>query len=178
MSEHPNPRQDETKDLSNKVAQVQHTWLASYAYLHARRKHSNQQLEILKGTLMYKRILSGLVLFGAITVLLAACAIVDTSTMSTGPTVHMGGATFLQSSITIHKGDMLNLVDDSASPHIVVNGSWVGSTQKPAKESGAPTVNLSFNGNDSGAAGPFTTAGTFHLYCTIHQAMNLTVVVQ
>jgi len=90
----------------------------------------------------------------------------------------MGGATFLQSSITIHKGDMLNVVDDSASPHVIINGSSAGSIQKPAKESEAPTVNLSFKGNDSGAAGPFTTADTFHLYCTIHQAMNLTVVVQ
>src|SRR2546421_1168059 len=105
-------------------------------------KTTTNTLEILKGTLMYKRILSGLVVFGAITVLLAACAIVDTSTAPTGPTAHMGGSTFLQSSITIHKGDMLNLVDDAGSPHIIVNGSWVGGSQKPGKESGAPTVNL------------------------------------
>jgi plastocyanin len=26
--------------------------------------------------------------------------------------------------------------------------------------------------------GPFTTAGVFHLYCTIHQGMSLTIVVQ
>jgi hypothetical protein len=26
--------------------------------------------------------------------------------------------------------------------------------------------------------GPFTTAGIFHIYCTIHQGMNLTIVVQ
>ena len=26
--------------------------------------------------------------------------------------------------------------------------------------------------------GPFNTAGTFHLYCTVHQGMNLTVIVQ
>lgn len=26
--------------------------------------------------------------------------------------------------------------------------------------------------------GPFATAGVFHLYCTIHQGMNLTIVVQ
>ena len=127
---------------------------------------------------MYKRILFGLVLFGTITVLLAACAIVDTSTTATGPSVHMSGTNFLQSSITIHKGDMLNLVDDAASTHIITNGSWVGSSQKPAKESGAPSVNQTYNGNDSAAVGPFTTAGTFHLYCTVHPGMNLTVVVQ
>ena len=26
--------------------------------------------------------------------------------------------------------------------------------------------------------GPFTTAGIFHIYCTIHRGMNLTIVVQ
>jgi len=127
---------------------------------------------------MYKKILFGLVLFGTISFLLAACAIVDTSTMASGPAAHMTGTTFTQSSITIHKGDMLNLVDDAAATHIITNGSWVGSTQKPAKESGAPSVNQTFNGSDSASVGPFTTAGTFHLYCTVHPGMNLTVIVQ
>ena len=140
-------------------------------------ENTNTQ-EILKGTSMYKRILFGLVLFGTITVLLAACAIVDTSTVASGPTVHMSATNFTQSSITIHKSDMLNLVDDAASTHIVTNGSWVGGSQKPAKESGAPSVNVTFNGSDSSAIGPFTTAGTFHLYCTVHPGMNLTVIVQ
>jgi plastocyanin len=134
--------------------------------------------EILKGTLMYKKILFILVLLGAITVLLAACAIVDTSTTSSGPTVHMAASSFIQTSITLHKGDSLNLVDDASAPHQINNGTWVNSVAKPATESGAPTVNVKFNGSDSGSAGPFTTAGTFHLYCTIHQGMNLTVIVQ
>ncbi len=126
---------------------------------------------------MYKRISIGLALFGLLTVLLAACAIVDTSA-NTGPTVQMGGSTFTQTSITIHKGDMLNLVDTAPSPHTILNGSWVNGAAKPATEYGAPTVNVSFNGNDSGAIGPFNSAGTFHLYCSIHQNMNLTVTVQ
>jgi plastocyanin len=28
------------------------------------------------------------------------------------------------------------------------------------------------------AVGPFNTAGTFHLYCSVHLNMNLTVIVQ
>jgi plastocyanin len=127
---------------------------------------------------MYKRLFLGLTVTGLLTILLAACAIVDTSTTSSGPTVHMGGAQFLQQSITIHKGDTLNLVDDVGSPHIVVNGSWVGGTPKTTNENGAPTANLKFNGNDSGSIGPFSTAGTFNYYCTIHQGMNLKVTVQ
>ena len=127
---------------------------------------------------MYKRIVGGLVIFGILATLLSACAIVDTANTASYPTVHMGGSTFIQTSITIHKGDMLNLVDDAASTHIIVNGSWQGNTQKPATENGAPTVNKTYNGNDSGTVGPFTSAGTFHLYCTVHPGMNLTVTVQ
>lgn len=127
---------------------------------------------------MYKKLFIAFTLFTTMTLLLAACAIVDTSTLSTGPTVHMSGGNFVQNSVTLHKGDKLNLVDDAASSHIIVNGSWINGTAKPSTESGAPTINATFNGNDSGAVGPFTTAGTFHLYCTIHQNMNLTVIVQ
>nr|HET6903461.1 plastocyanin/azurin family copper-binding protein [Ktedonobacteraceae bacterium] len=127
---------------------------------------------------MYKKLFIALTVFATMTVLLAACAIVDTSTLSTGPTVHMSGANFVQSSVTLKKGDKLNLVDDAASPHVIVNGSWINGTAKPSVESGAPTVNASFNGNDSGSIGPFTTSGTFHVYCTIHQNMNLKIIVQ
>lgn len=127
---------------------------------------------------MYKKMLSGLALFATLTVLLAACAIVDTANMASGPEAHMGGSSFIQPSITLKKGDMLNLVDDSSALHIIVNGTWVGTTAKPATESGAPTVNKTFNGNDSAAVGPFNTAGTFHLYCSVHPGMNLTVIVQ
>lgn len=126
---------------------------------------------------MHKKMLIGLVLFGLLTVLLSACGIKDLSAAS-GPSVHMNGTDFVQTSVTIHKGDMLNLIDDAASTHIIVNGSWINGTAKPAVEAGAPTVNQQYNGNDSAPIGPFNTAGTFHLYCTIHQNMNLTVLVQ
>src|SRR5437667_10963374 len=107
--------------------------------------------EMSKGNLMYKRIFFGLTLFATITVLLTACAIVDTSTMSTGPAVHMGGSTIIQRSITINKGDMLKLVNDSSAQHIIVNDTWQGTTPKPGAEPGAPTVNKTNNGNDSDA---------------------------
>ncbi len=126
---------------------------------------------------MHKKMLIGLVLFGLLTALLSACGIKDLGAAS-GPSVHMNGTDFVQTSVTIHKGDMLNLIDDAASTHIIVNGSWINSTAKPAVEPGAPTVNQQYNGNDSAPIGPFNTAGAFHLYCTIHQNMNLTVIVQ
>jgi len=126
---------------------------------------------------MHKKILIGLALFSLITVSLAACGIKDLSNAS-GPSVHMNGTNFVQSSITIHKGDMLNLVDDASSTHIITNGSWVNGVAKPMVEPGAPSINQQYIGNDSSPVGPFNTAGTFHLYCTIHQNMNLTVIVQ
>jgi len=126
---------------------------------------------------MHKKMLIGLALFSLLTLSLAACGIKDVSNGS-GPSVHMGGTDFVQKSVTIHKGDMLNLINDAASTHIIVNGSWVNGTAKPAVEPGAPTVNQQYIGNDSAPIGPFNTAGTFQLYCTIHQNMNLTVIVQ
>jgi len=126
---------------------------------------------------MHKKLICGLVIVGLLTVFVSACGIRDVSTSSL-PTVHMGGATFLQTSITINKGDMLNLVDDVASTHIIANGTWGNGVAMPHVESGAPIINQTFAGNDSAAVGPFNTAGTFMLYCTIHTNMNLTVVVQ
>ncbi|MEO8971118.1 MAG: hypothetical protein ABI406_05885 [Ktedonobacteraceae bacterium] len=96
---------------------------------------------------------------------------------SNGATVKMGLTTFDQSSVTISKGSMLTLVDTQSVIHIIQNGSWANGTPKPAKETGAPTVSQNFSGNDTHTVGPFNTAGTFHLYCTIHQGMNLTVII-
>lgn len=128
---------------------------------------------------MYKKMLFGIVLFGLFSVLFAACAIVDTANLNANvPTADMGNASFIQSSVNIKKGDMLNLVDQSSSPHIITNGSWVNGVAKPSKESGAPSINQQFTGSDSATVGPFTNAGTFHLYCTIHANMNLTVIVK
>ena len=126
---------------------------------------------------MYKKILVGLVLLGILTTTIAACGIYDVSNVPTGPTVHMGAANFLQPSITISKGQSLTLIDDSSAQHIIKNGTWNGNTPSTLSEPGAPTVNVTFNGNDNSAIGPFNTSGSFKLYCTIHPGMNLTVTV-
>lgn len=92
--------------------------------------------------------------------------------------VHLGLTSFVQPSVTVSKGSMLMLIDDVQVPHIIMNGTWDASgNQHLSKEAGAPTVNANLNSN-SVSIGPFNTAGTFHLLCTIHQGMNLTVVVQ
>jgi plastocyanin len=124
-------------------------------------------------------LVAGMVI-GAIFIGAIAQETVATGTTYTNgvPTVHMGAGSFLQSSVTIPKGSKLLLVDDVAALHILVNGSWQNGVPKPANEPGAPTVNnLQVNGN-SVEIGPFATAGTYHIFCTVHQGMNLTVIVQ
>jgi plastocyanin len=93
------------------------------------------------------------------------------------PTVHLTSTNFAVSSITIPKGSMLKLVDDVDVVHILKNGSWVNGNQVPKKEAGAPTVNVTFNGNDTHEIGPFNTPGTYHIFCTVHPNMNLTITV-
>jgi len=97
---------------------------------------------------------------------------------SGGTEVHLGDTNFVKNTVTISKGGSLLMIDDSSIPHIIQNGSWNNGTPQPAKEAGAPTVQVQFQGNDRHTVGPFTTAGTYHLYCTIHPGMNLTVTVQ
>ncbi|GAC1391674.1 MAG: hypothetical protein NVS4B11_09280 [Ktedonobacteraceae bacterium] len=125
---------------------------------------------------MYKKIFVGMIAFALMTVLFAACTIVDASTLNTGPQAHMGNAAFKEASIAIKKGQKLTLVDDVAVQHIITNGTWNGSAQAPKLEPGAPKVNANITGG-SMAVGPFTQAGTFNLYCTIHGGMQIKVVV-
>ena len=124
---------------------------------------------------MYKKVLVGFLVCSILTTMLAACAIYDEASLPQGPQVHMAGASFLVPSVNVPKGQMLTLVDDAAAQHIIKNGTWNGNTQQPKTETGAPTVDVTLNGNDSATIGPFNTAGTFQLYCTIHPGMNLTV---
>ena len=123
-----------------------------------------------------KKFIIGFVVLSLITALLVACGGPGGGGGSTD--VHMNNTNFAQPSVTISKGSSLNLVDDATVVHIVQNGSWDNGTPKPAAEPGAPTVNVQFQGGDSHMVGPFNTAGTYHLYCTIHAGMNLTVIVQ
>ncbi len=94
------------------------------------------------------------------------------------PTVHMSPTAFVQNVVLVPKGSKLLLVDDGNYDHVLQNGFWQGTTPHNQGEPGAPTVqNRDINGG-SFEIGPFTTAGIYHLYCSIHVGMNLTIVVQ
>jgi len=125
---------------------------------------------------MFKNLFAALGLICIIIVLLAACG----SGSNGSNSVYMSGSRFLRSSITIKKGESITLVnDDLVGSHVVANGTWVNNTARPVMEAGAPSAdNVNIGGNSSITIGPFTTAGTFQLYCTVHAGMNLTIVVQ
>lgn len=129
---------------------------------------------------MVKRLLA----FLALGCLLAALGACGTGGAPAHPApeaeVHMNSANFFQAEITIQKGQSVTLInDDLLTPHIIANGTWENGTAKPARESHVPEVNnIQINRNAQATIGPFTTAGTFQFYCTIHPGMNLTVTVQ
>lgn len=125
---------------------------------------------------MLKKMLALLILSCLTILLLTGCG----GSAATGPNpVHMSATQFTQSSITIKKGESITLINDNAFvSHTIANGTWVNSTAQTGQESGAPAINnVQIGGGSSTTIGPFPTAGTFHLYCTVHVGMNLTVVV-
>jgi plastocyanin len=92
------------------------------------------------------------------------------------PVAHMDNTVFIPPAVTIKTGESLTLTADTFVPHYISNGTWDNGTARPAREAGAPEVTeLHINGNESAAIGPFTTAGTYQFYCTIHPKMNLAV---
>jgi plastocyanin len=129
-----------------------------------------------------KKLIAIFVTLGLFTVLTAASCAGSTGGAGggAGMSVHMESSSFLQTSVTISKGSSLDLIDDVPVLHIIGNGSWVNNVTKPAIEPGAPVVNnvqISSAGQ-SIAVGPFNSTGTYHLYCSIHLNMNLTIIVQ
>jgi plastocyanin/Flp pilus assembly pilin Flp len=95
------------------------------------------------------------------------------------PVVHMTAGTFAQNVVLVPKGESLQIVNDSSVEHILQNGSWdTRGTAHPEIESGAPTLRNVDITSGSKEVGPFTTAGVYHIYCTLHPGMNLTIVVQ
>jgi plastocyanin len=94
-------------------------------------------------------------------------------------TVFLAPDRFAPDIIALHKGDTLTIVDEAPIPHTITNGAWSGDNKPvPGVEPGAPIIkNVDLN-NNTATVGPFTTAGTYHVYCTLHPGMSLTIIVQ
>ncbi len=94
------------------------------------------------------------------------------------PTVHIAASGFLQSSISISKGSSVLLVNDTTVEHDLANGIWQNGQPSIESEPGAPFLNNVPLVHSSLTIGPFSTAGTYHIMCTIHRGMELTIIVQ
>ena len=126
-----------------------------------------------------KKLLAIFALCTLLTLLCGACSGPDGNSSSEPNTVHMSDSDFVQHSITIKKGEDVTLVNDAAVIHIIENGSWDSNgTAEPSVEPGAPKVEVQVSGTMSQTVGPFNTVGTYHLYCSVHPGMNLTIIVQ
>src|SRR5215467_8345240 len=121
------------------------------------------------------KVRGAVVVMVVVTVLVVACGGGGNAGGGSSTDVHMGQTNFTQASITISKGSSINLINDTAVTHIIANGTWENTTAKPGAEPGAPSVNnIQFtSANQSQTIGPFTMAGTFQLYCSVHPGMNL-----
>ncbi len=125
---------------------------------------------------------AGLVL-GLIILSLVVTVIPQTTGANTSadgqPVVHMTASNFASNVVLVPKGSSLLIVNDSSVEHILQNGAWDASgIPHSGAEPGAPALhNMDITGG-SQEIGPFATAGIYHIYCTLHPGMNLTIVVQ
>jgi len=125
---------------------------------------------------------AGLVL-GLIMLSLVVTVIPQTAGASTStdgqPVVHMTASNFASNVVLVPKGSSLLIVNDSSVEHILQNGAWDASgTPHAGAEPGAPILRAVDITGGSKMIGPFATAGIYHIYCTLHPGMNLTIVVQ
>lgn len=95
-------------------------------------------------------------------------------------TVYLNANGFSQNSITLSKGEKLTLIESGSYHHKISDGSWVNGQPIFSQQTGQPYLR-NWDVSTAGASkviGPFSTAGTYHLYCSIHTGMMLTIIVQ
>ena len=105
---------------------------------------------------------------------------IATSGVDENVLVHMGMTNFGQATVTIQKGQKLELVNDGSYYHSISTGRWVSGQPELQHTAHEPNVsNLVIDGaGKSMEIGPFTTAGVYHLLCTVHPGMTLTIIVR
>lgn len=92
--------------------------------------------------------------------------------------VSVQGTVFVPDIVALHTGDTLTITDVDGIHHVFANGTWNSNTPAPGVEPGAvPISNLNIENGDV-KVGPFTTPGTYHIYCMVHPGMSLTIIVQ
>lgn len=141
-----------------------------------------------------RKVLLVLVTLGCMLVLVSACARnisgsppsgggtstpTATSTATTGNcpsgTVHTLATTFKETCVNVAKGGTLHVIPSVTSFHNLDPGSWQNGNAVPMNEPGAPPFHNVQVTSSAVTIGPWNKAGTYHIYCTVHPGMNLTV---
>jgi len=129
----------------------------------------------------FKAALTGAICIWCGAVIVGALVQPDRPLTALSPTtVALEVGSFSQSSITLNKGDKLTIVDSGAYHHNLSMGRWINGQPVLQNQAGAPTLrNKDVNAAGATVAlGPFTTAGTFYLLCSLHHNMMLKITVQ
>jgi plastocyanin len=128
---------------------------------------------------MRKTVLATVLSLLVVILALSAAGCGSSATGGASNELDLGSSSFVQSSITLSSGQALHIVDsqDSGGTHnlcIGQNGTCDTNAAGPA-ELKSPGMMISAGTTKDIT---FSAAGTYHITCTIHPAMNLTVTVQ
>jgi plastocyanin len=113
---------------------------------------------------------------------LVALTLVGCGGSSTGGAsneLDMGSSDFTQTSVTLSAGQALHMVDsqDSGGTHMLCIGQNGICDANPTGPSELHGPGMTFNPGTTKDI-TFSTAGTYHITCTIHPNMNVTITVQ
>ena len=122
-----------------------------------------------------------LVLFTMVVLVLTLMACGTTpgaNTNSSAVSVSMTDMAFTPSTVTLHKGQSIELVNSSMVPHKFASGNWEDNTPSIHTMMSVPKITEGLNPGDRAVLGPFSITGTYYYLCTIHPGMQLVVRVE
>lgn len=129
----------------------------------------------------YRAVMTGAICLWMGAVVVGALVQPDPPLTALGPTtVALQAGSFSQTSITLTKGDKLTLVDSGSYHHNLSMGRWVDGQPVLGSQLGAPSLRNQdvTTAGTTVVVGPFNTAGTFYLICSLHHNMMLKIIVK
>jgi plastocyanin len=110
--------------------------------------------------------------------LLAACGGSSGAEVNDPDAIRMKQNAFSTSERSIPRGGTVTFVNEArGAPHILVIGLDGGQRREPGAPSFGGAAGHRSNAGDAWTTPPFNATGTFHITCTVHPDMNLTVAV-
>lgn len=127
----------------------------------------------------FRTVLTGVICLWVGAVLVGALTQPDKPVPVGANTVALSVGSFSQPTISLKKGDSLTLVDSGSYHHNLSMGRWINGHPILQTQTGAPNLrNKDVNGSGvTVIVGPFNTAGTFYIICSLHHNMQLKITV-